>query len=160
ELRRGSLLTEPVALEEIVEKVVARQPEPQLHRVVVTRLEPVSVRGDPERLEQVLTTLVDNAVRYSPDGGDVEVDGGGVDCRAIVTVTDHGIGIPIDAQPHIFERFYRAHTDTPSDRGGMGVSLCLARLLMRQMGGDLWFESEPGAGSRFHVGIAIHGSDD
>ena len=130
------------------------------HRVRVTRLEPAVVRGDAERLEQVLRTLVDNATRYSPDGGDVELECVSAGPDAIVTVTDGGVGIPLDRQGRIFECFYRAHTDTSYDYGGIGVSLCLARLLVRQMGGDIWFESEVHHGSRFHVRVAVWQPDD
>jgi PAS domain S-box-containing protein len=160
QLRRGSLAAERVELSGVVERIAGdAAPGSGRHRVRVTRLDPAVVRGDPARLEQVLRTLVDNAIRYSPDGGDVEIDCVDQGEIAIVTVTDHGIGIPKDRQSRIFERFYRAHTDTSHDYGGMGVGLCVARLLAQQMGGDMWFESEVDEGSRFHVRLATWGGD-
>jgi len=160
QLKRGSLAVERVAMNDIVERIAESAARGSgTHRVRVTRLEPAVVRGDPERLEQVLRTLVDNAIRYSPEGGDVEIECVISGDDAIATVTDHGVGIPSDRQGRIFERFYRAHTDTSHDFGGIGVGLCVARLLVREMGGDMWFESEVEHGSRFHVSVATWRAD-
>lgn len=132
----------------------------------------VVARGDPERLRQVLTSLLDNAVKYSPDGGDVEVSvalaprpegpssgGRGGSLEAVVSVRDHGIGIPAAKQGRIFERFFRAHTDTPHDYGGMGVGLFLARDMITRQGGRMWFESEESQGSAFHFAVPIDDGD-
>jgi two-component system, OmpR family, sensor histidine kinase VicK len=80
--------------------------------------------GSRELLERVLAHLIDNALRYSSDGGDVEVDVRIADARdAIVSVRDHGVGIPAGKRAQVFECFHRAHTDTPHDCGGMGTGL-------------------------------------
>jgi signal transduction histidine kinase len=70
-------------------------------------------------------------------------------------VRDHGVGIPRDKQDRIFERFYRAHTDTPHDYGGMGVGLYISREIVRQQGGRMWFESEEGGGSKFCFSLRV-----
>lgn len=161
QLGQLNLVVERVELAEIVERVVAAATlGARRHNVRVGPLEPVSVRTDAERVKQTLEALLDNAIRYSPSGGEVSVELHRVGDRAVVTVVDHGVGIPRDRQPHIFERFYRAHTDTPYDAGGMGVSLFIARSVTRQMGGDLWFDSEENSGSRFHLGVPLWGRDD
>lgn len=131
-------------------------------------------RGDSQRLRQVLASLLDNAVKYSPEGGDIDVTvtvapraaapppgaghcGGGPEppCEAVVSVRDRGVGIPADKQGRIFERFFRAHTDTPHDYGGMGVGLFLAKDMIARQGGRIWFESEEDRGSTFHFTVPL-----
>ena len=157
-LGRMSLVIERVALAEVVDSVVSSAAlGAHRHDIRVKPLQPVSVRADGPRLKQTLALLLDNAIRYSPDDSEIFIDLELTGDQAILTVHDHGIGIPRDRQPHIFERFYRAHTDTPFDAGGMGASLFIGRSLMRQMGGDLWFEAEERQGSRFHLSVPLWG---
>ncbi len=109
------------------------------------------VLGDRARLEQVLTELLDNAARYSPEGQPVEValtpDGDEVE----ISIHDEGIGIPEDRRQRIFDRFYRAHAGTPYDRGGMGLGLYLSRGIVLHHGGWMELESQEGAGTRVRV---------
>jgi PAS domain S-box-containing protein len=114
---------------------------------------PAPVLGDRERIGRVLTCLVDNAVRFSPSGGDVEARVEAGEDEVTVAVRDHGVGIPAERQGHLFERFYRAHAGTPEDYGGLGVGLDLAREIVRRHGGRIWFESAPGDGSTFHFSL-------
>ena len=119
----------------------------------ITRADPATVEGDPDRLGQALANLLDNAIKYSPQGGDVDV---AVEARAgeaVVSVTDRGVGIPREKQRRIFEPFYRAHTGTPHDYGGMGVGLYITREIISRHGGRIWFESEEGRGSTFHIAL-------
>jgi sigma-B regulation protein RsbU (phosphoserine phosphatase) len=111
-----------------------------------------SARGDADRLTQIVSNLVSNAVKYSPMGGRIRVwgrpaDGG----RVELGVDDEGIGIPLDSQSRIFERFYRVAT--PQTRGitGAGVGLSIVKGLIDLHGGSIDFESEPGRGSSFRV---------
>ncbi len=114
---------------------------------------PVPVEGDRDRIARVVQSLLDNAVRFSPGGGAVEarvlVDGR----EARVSVADHGVGIPVERQGRIFERYYRAHAGTPEDYGGLGLSLDLSREIVTRHGGRIWFESTPGQGSTFHFSL-------
>ena len=73
--------------------------------------------------------------------------------QAEVSVTDHGLGIPLDRQERIFERYYRAHAGTPEDYGGLGLSLDMSREIVTRHGGRIWFESTPGQGSTFHFAL-------
>lgn len=116
---------------------------------------PVFVLGDRERLEQVLNRLLDNAIRYTPAGGEIDVSVSPVDGSARVAVRDPGVGIPAEKQEHIFERFYRAHTGTAHDFGGMGVGLFIAREIVRGLGGDMGFESKVDGGSTFYFTLPI-----
>lgn len=145
-----SVSLERVALAEVVEQVVTcTMAAGCRHRLRVVHLDEVDVRGDGLRIGQVLERLLDNARRFSPDGTDVEIALVAREADGLVTVADHGIGIPRDQQERVFERFYRAHAGTAHDVGGMGVGLYISRQLVRQMGGDLQFVSEEGKGSRF-----------
>ncbi|MDB5216905.1 MAG: hypothetical protein JWO86_4832 [Myxococcaceae bacterium] len=153
ELRR-----ERVDIAELVDVVVRQltsaSASPSKHQVRIDS-EPVVVFADRVRLTQVLDTLLDNAVRYSPRGGDIEITVTARDHQATICVRDHGIGIPRDKQARIFERFYRAHTDTPHDYGGMGVGLYIAREVIAQHGGSMWFDSEEGNGSKFCFSLEV-----
>jgi two-component system phosphate regulon sensor histidine kinase PhoR len=108
------------------------------------------VLGDSIRLRQMLTNLVSNAIKYTPDGGVIGVslfDEGG---EAVLVVSDTGIGIPLEDQPHIFDKFYRAdHNQT--DFQGLGLGLSIVRSVVDLHGGRVWVESQPGQGTTFTV---------
>jgi len=116
-----------------------------------------SVRGDAMRLGQVVVNLVHNAVKFSPDGGVVAVrtDSWGDD--VVVSVLDHGVGVPRVAQDRIFERFYKADRtrQRPEPGGGTGLGLAIARHVVEQHGGRIWVESEEGVGSTFRFALPI-----
>jgi two-component system, OmpR family, sensor histidine kinase VicK len=153
-LGRLELAAERVDLLQLVEEVVDRLAVAATrHRIRVVAAEPAVVQGDHDRLAHVLGDLIDNAVRYSPEGGDVDVEMRVTGRKAIVSVRDQGVGIPREKQRHIFERFYRAHTGTPFDYGGMGVGLYVAWEIIHRHGGRIWFESEEGRGSTFHFSL-------
>ena len=116
---------------------------------------PILVACDPERLRQVLLNLVDNAIKYSPDGGvvrlEVAADGGHVR----FAVEDEGIGIPAGEQRRIFEKFYRLDPHLSRGVGGSGLGLYISRELVQRMDGRINVESEPGRGSRFVVELPL-----
>jgi two-component system phosphate regulon sensor histidine kinase PhoR len=112
------------------------------------------VRGDAARLGQVVVNLVHNAVKFSPDGGDVTVAVRNVDGEAVVSIADHGVGIPRAAQPRIFERFYKVdRARVRGETGGTGLGLAIARHIVEQHGGRIWVESTEGAGSTFSFAV-------
>jgi signal transduction histidine kinase len=143
-------------IEEVAVQIASRSPR---HRVRVVSAEPVVVIADGERLREVMRILLDNAVRYSPAGGDVDVALTVVDRAAQVTVRDQGVGIPRDRQARIFERFYRAHTGTPHDFGGTGLGLYVAKTIVSRHGGTLTFESDEGQGSAFTLRLPLEVAD-
>jgi signal transduction histidine kinase len=107
------------------------------------------VWGDPERLREVLSNLVSNAVKYSPEGGAVWV-GGRVDGAGVtVYVADQGIGIPAEEQDRIFDRFHRVETGLRRSTEGTGLGLYLVKAIIEAHGGQVWVESAPGRGSIF-----------
>ena len=137
---------------EVVDRMAAAS---RKHRLLVSRKDAAWVEGDRERLEEVMVNLLDNAIKFSPQGGDVEVRVVREGDRVVVSVTDHGVGIPRDRQSHIFDRFYRAHIGTPFDYGGLGVGLYMSREIVHRHGGEMWFESEEGRGSTFYFSLPI-----
>jgi signal transduction histidine kinase len=112
--------------------------------------EPLPATADREKLRQVFQILLDNAIRYSPEGGTVTV---GVESRAglvEVSVADEGIGIPQADQEQIFRKFYRgSDAESRIGPGGTGLGLFIARGLVTAMGGRIWVESREGEGSTF-----------
>ena len=113
------------------------------------------VRGDEERLGQVLVNLLHNAVKFSPRGGPVTVRVRTVGDEVVTAVEDHGVGIPKAAIARIFERFYKV--DRARVRGGgTGLGLAIARHVAEAHGGRIWVESEEGVGSTFSVALPIY----
>jgi signal transduction histidine kinase len=109
-------------------------------------------RGDPVKTSQILATLLDNALRFTPPGGLVSVEGRTRDKRVEASVTDTGRGILSEHLPHIFERFYRADEQSEArarSGGGTGLGLAIARDLTRAQGGELSAGNEPNGGARF-----------
>jgi two-component system, OmpR family, sensor kinase len=119
-------------------------------RLEIGTLEPAVVEGDPDRLKQLLLILLDNALKYTPPDGTVTLalsrDGPGP-TPIVLTVRDTGVGIPPDALPRVFERFYRADPARGRDPGGTGLGLPIARWIAEQHGGEIALCSQPGAGT-------------
>ncbi len=125
------------------------------HRVRLEEREPAPVVADRQRIERVLLNLLDNAVRFSPGGGEVAARVRRRGGEVVVSVEDKGVGIPRDRQARIFERYYRAHAGTQNDYGGMGLGLDMSREIVSRHGGRMWFESEPGVGSTFSFSLPL-----
>jgi PAS domain S-box-containing protein len=126
-------------------------PEVNGHRFVVELPEePLAARADPEKLRQVCSILVENALRYSPDGGTVTVGAARRQDTVEVSIADEGIGIPQSDQEQIFRKFYRgSDAELRVGAGGTGLGLFIARGLVTAMGGRIWVSSREGEGSRF-----------
>ncbi len=109
--------------------------------------------SDRDRIEGILISLIDNAVKYTQEGGHVTVRVGSAGTKAELTVADDGPGIPEADLPHIFERFYRVDRSRQRATGGSGLGLAIARHLALSIGAELQVESEVGQGSAFHLRI-------
>jgi PAS domain S-box-containing protein len=109
----------------------------------------LAVTGDPDKIRQVLTNLVDNAVKYSPDGGMVSVELTKKGGWGRITVRDEGLGVPPSEHRRIFEKFYRLDPDLNRGVGGTGLGLYITRELLERMGGRIWVESSGAGGSTF-----------
>ena len=153
---RLELASERIDLAQLVGGVTGRMAlTTTKHRIRLAEAQPVFVRGDPDRLEQVVAHLLDNAIRYSPRGGDVDVAVTAHGDEAIVSVRDQGVGIPAGKQARIFQPFYRAHARTPFDYGGMGVGLHISQEIVQRHGGRIRFTSEEGRGSEFQFSLPL-----
>jgi len=107
------------------------------------------VLGDPQRVEQILGNLISNAIRYSPFGGVVKIRLNADGQDLLVQVKDSGSGIPPDALPFIFDRFYRADKSRSRNEGGSGLGLAIARQLAQAHGGNLTAENASDGGAIF-----------
>jgi signal transduction histidine kinase len=112
--------------------------------------EPLPVRGDANRLAQVVGNLLSNAIKYSPEGGTVEVVGEDEDGVVFMSVRDEGVGIPEDQQERIFTKFFRGDA-AASGIAGTGLGLAFARAVVEAHGGRISFKSDAGHGSTFWV---------
>ncbi|MCC7368717.1 MAG: HAMP domain-containing protein [Chloroflexi bacterium] len=147
------LQSEPVRVERIAERLVARRDGLADHHELYVEAAPglAPALADPLRVEQVLTNLIDNAIKYSPDGGSVTVriDGGSGQSDLTISVRDQGLGLAVEQAERVFERFYRAGDPVGGAPRGVGLGLFLCKRLVEAQGGQIWVESEPGAGSTF-----------
>ncbi len=142
----------PVDAGEVIQRVLALQ-EAAAGRLGVSLLAEVPgalppAQADADRLAQVLHNLVANALSHTPRGGRVTVSAEQADGFLCITVADTGPGIPPEALPYVFERFYRADPSRERTKGGSGLGLTIARALVEGMGGRIRAESEPGRGAR------------
>ncbi|MBF8266560.1 MAG: histidine kinase [Dehalococcoidia bacterium] len=147
-----ALETRPVELDALL--VDAHRQARSLARGVsvhLGNLEPAVVQGDEDRLRELLLILVDNALRYTPEGGTVTLWLKHEQPWAVVGVEDTGIGIEPEDLPHVFDRFWRADKARSRDSGGTGLGLAIAKWIVDHHGGELVVESTPGKGSRFSV---------
>jgi signal transduction histidine kinase len=113
------------------------------------------VAADPDKVRQVLTNLVDNAIKYSPDGGPVDVEVARRDHALRFSVRDRGLGIAQAEQRRIFEKFYRVDPNLTRGVGGTGLGLYICRELVRRMNGTIWVESREREGSRFTFELPV-----
>nr|BAL52743.1 histidine kinase [uncultured Chloroflexota bacterium] len=114
------------------------------------------VRADEDRLIQVLTNLVGNAIKFTPSGGRIAIEAEKRGNEVYLSVQDTGIGIPAEHLPYIFDRFYRVERSRSRSTGGSGIGLTIARHLIEAHGGRIWAESKgEGKGSRFTIALPI-----
>jgi signal transduction histidine kinase len=140
----------PLDLVALAEEVCERY-DSERHRCLLEVAGPVEGQYDRIRILQLLENLVENATKYSPEGGDVRVRLWRENGAARVTVEDSGVGIPPADLPHVFDRFYRGDNVDDRSFAGMGLGLFICRGIAEQHGGRIWATSELGRGSTFHV---------
>ena len=156
-LEAGSveLQTSQFDLSALLEEMRNRmQPLGDRHPIRINAPEKLPLIADKDRLEQVLANLLSNAIRYSPEGGPIEVDAETTGDGVHIRVRDRGLGIPREHQQLVFERFGRAHG---TSFGGLGLGLAISKGIVERHGGRIWVEStgRPGEGSVFHVQLPL-----
>jgi len=149
-----------ISLGALAAEVVARmQGLTTKHRLLLDVADPAEVDADPRRLDQVLVNLLGNAIKFSPQGGEIRVTVAAWDGAAVVSVEDAGVGIPATRQAQIFDQFYKAHPGAAVVYEGLGVGLFLSRALVQEHGGTIWFTSVEGEGSTFSFSVPLAGAE-
>ncbi len=147
---------EPVELDTLVHETVdVLQASSPTHLLRVSGTTDAIILGDKDRLGQVLTNLITNAIKYSPQASSVDILLSSSEKAASVRVRDYGIGIASVHQQHIFDRFYRAHDSSDKTFRGLGMGLYIAQEIVKRHGGDLRVESEEGKGSTFTLSLPL-----
>ncbi len=153
-IEAGTLRLRPVtfAIDVLVQEVVEQQTLTHpAHHLVIEETAATTVYADRERTGQVLTNLLSNAIKYgtATEPIVVRIQSAEAEAEVQVQVQDHGQGIPIEQQAHIFERFYRVTGPSQTEAAGLGLGLYLTAQLVKQQGGRIWVESREGMGSTF-----------
>jgi two-component system phosphate regulon sensor histidine kinase PhoR len=148
---RVDLETEPFDAGELLDRVAeaTRTHAPPHISIEVAADEVPLVAADKDRTRQIVVNLVENAVKYSPDGGTIELGVRESDGMIAFRVLDEGMGIPVNEHPRIFEKFYRLDPDMTRGIGGTGLGLYICSELVERMGGRIWVESREPKGSAF-----------
>jgi two-component system phosphate regulon sensor histidine kinase PhoR len=145
------------AVEKVFEDLKSRADLKQVK--LANRCPKLSVRADPDRLQQVLGNLVDNAIKYGRSEGNVSVGARALDDGKVeVCVQDDGPGIPADSLGRVFERFYRVDKARSREQGGTGLGLSIVKHIVQSQGGRVWATSEPGKGATFYFTLPQDGS--
>jgi two-component system OmpR family sensor kinase len=146
-----SLNLQPTNAAELVQRVAASfEPQAASKQVTLFVAMPPTrpqVHADGQRIAQVLTNLLGNALRYAPEGGQVDLLLRAEQRTVLISVSDTGSGIAADDLPHVFDRFYRADKSRSREGGGSGLGLAIARSIVEAHGGRIWAESEIGKGT-------------
>jgi two-component system phosphate regulon sensor histidine kinase PhoR len=150
----------PVAVDAVVRGCLERhRPRAEAHRQTLDLIDPdappLSAWADEEALDQVLENLLDNALKYTPDGGAIRVGWHQADGQACIEVRDTGIGIPEADLPRIFERFYRVDRARSREMGGTGLGLSIVKHLVQAMHGTVHATSQIGKGTTFVVSLPV-----
>jgi len=146
---------DPVHIEELISSVVdalrpmAESKQQTVQMEVASGLPPL--RADSQKIHQVITNLLHNAICYTPEKGNIFIEAKAVEKGTQVSVSDNGIGIPPEDIPRIFERFYRVDKGRSRDLGGTGLGLSIVKHIVEAHGGRVGVESKPGQGSRFSI---------
>ncbi len=156
---RVELLLQSINLAALTKRIVARlQITTNKHTIVLSvGDEPMFIDADEQRIEQVLINIINNAIKYSPDGGAIAITLQAIEHEQLVqlSVQDHGIGIPMQQQSRIFGRFMRADNARAYGIRGTGLGLFLCRELIERHNGRIWFASNEGVGSTFYISLPL-----
>jgi len=150
-----SIVKTPIRLG-VVAAAVAKQAQDthDQHFIQVTFDEQPPLLADLDRIQQVIENLVSNAIKYSPDGGGIWLTGTQQGNRYQVTVADEGIGMNAAQLKQVFRKYYRANSADNAVKG-LGIGLFLAKSIIELHGGEIWAESAPGKGTRFHFNLPL-----
>lgn len=159
---KDEMTREPVNMSELTEETVRLllPAAEKKNQALKAEVQPdLTLVGDRIKLNQILYNLMDNAIKYTPEGGEIRISLKAEDDSLIWVVRDNGIGIPADDQEHIFERFYRVDKARSRETGGTGLGLSIVRQMVKMHGGTISVHSEPENGSEFVVAFPRKGAE-
>jgi two-component system phosphate regulon sensor histidine kinase PhoR len=145
----------PVHIADVVDRVVTELRDPLAQHPLSVEMDPElpRIQSDEGKIQQILTNLIDNACKYTPDGSDIVVrvhpEGEGI----TISVVDTGAGIPPEQQDLVFDRFYQVDQSSTRKAGGTGLGLYLCRRLSEALGGRIWLERSDATGSTFSLWV-------
>ena len=146
ELPMGELIKETVQSVQRINKT---------HKIQIDSQTNTKVMVDKSRIGQVLTNLINNAIKYSPNADKIIVSSKKVYGNVIVSVQDFGIGIPKNQQLKVFDRFYQVDNPRAKTYPGLGLGLYISKEIITKHGGELWLESKEGKGSTFYFSLPV-----
>ena len=114
--------------------------------------------SDRDKIEQLVINIVSNAIKYTPEGGKIDIVSGIMINDAFIKVTDNGIGIPKENIPRLFERFYRVDKARSRDTGGTGLGLAISKQLADNLGGEITINSDVGKGTEVLITLPVKGN--
>jgi signal transduction histidine kinase len=144
-----------VPLDDVLDQAVSDLQRDPVRHPIECRTAGVQISGDPDRLRDIFRNVLENAVKYSPDGSVITIDAVSHEGQTVVEIADRGIGIAEEHLPYIFDRFYRVQADTAAPIGGSGLGLYIVHALVRAHGGTIDVRSAPGKGSVFVVRLPL-----
>lgn len=159
ESRRLRLTLTDVDLEAVTRKLVSQFSSKWGHRSILIESDPnvPLIRADHKKIEEVLINLIDNAIKYSPEGGDIKVMFARMEESIEVAIEDSGLGMAPEDTARLFEKFHRIATRQTRDIGGTGLGLYIVKNLVEAHGGGIIVSSAPGVGSTFTVTLPVRG---
>jgi two-component system phosphate regulon sensor histidine kinase PhoR len=144
-----------VPLDQVLDEAIGDLHRDPVRHPIERRTADVQISGDPERLRDILRNLLENAVKYSPDGGTISVHAQSESGVTAIEITDCGIGIAEEHLPYIFDRFYRVQSHITATVGGSGLGLYIVNALVRAHGGSIDVTSVPGKGTTFVLRLPL-----
>lgn len=146
-----------VELASLCKEIAAKMQTQTERHLIVATFPPdfPTIQGDEERLSQVISNLIGNAFKYSPNGGDIEITGQSLGNVVQVSISDQGIGIAPDQQEYIFDRFYRVDNALSRKTQGAGLGLYIVKSIVDAHGGKVWIDSEPEKGTTFSFTLPL-----
>jgi PAS domain S-box-containing protein len=157
-IQSGRLLMEykKFKIDDLIQETVANTQLTTKHKIILEGESKNFVKGDRERLGQVITNLLSNAIKYSPQSKKVRIEIKNVKDYVQICIQDYGIGIDKDFHQRIFERFFRVTGHDEKTFPGMGIGLHVSQEIIKRHNGDIWVESTKGKGSKFYFTVPLH----
>lgn len=160
-IESGSVVVakKPIAINQVIEEVIADHQLTVTDKNLSIKFSPVKdnikIISDSVVLKEIIGNLVSNAIKYTPNGGQISVKLSTKDKTLIVAVSDTGLGIPESYKDNVFTKFFRGENVIRQETSGTGLGLYLVKGLVNELGGDVWFESTEGKGSTFYLSLPL-----